>query len=137
MKLLDTSVLVDIDRGGVSERVATPDDTGRHAISIVTVTELTLGVDMQYEQGTDSHQQARDDLDRLLARFDVFPITRPIATKAATVIATLKQSGRQIDDLHDVYIAATALTRSLSVVTANVDHFERIDGVGVVDWAEL
>jgi|APHM01.1.fsa_nt_gi Predicted nucleic acid-binding protein, contains PIN domain len=137
MKLLDSSVLVDIDRGGVDDRVATLDDTGRHAISMVTVTELQLGVDMQYEPGTDPHQQAHDDIDRLLARFDIVPITRPIATKAATVIATLQQDGRQLDDLHDVYIAATALTQDIPVVTANVDHFERIDGLSVVDWAEL
>lgn len=137
MKLLDTSVLVDIDRGGVDDRVATLDDTGRHAISMVTVTELRLGADMQYEQGTDAHQQGHDDLDRLLARFDVLPITRPIATKAATIIATLQQDGQRLDDLHDVYIAATALTQNLPVVTANIDHFERIDDLGVVDWAEL
>jgi tRNA(fMet)-specific endonuclease VapC len=137
MKLLDTSVLVDIDRGGVAERVATLDDTGRHAISIVTVTELQLGVEIQYEQGTASQQAAADDLARLLARFDVLPITRPIATKAARVIASLQERGRQLDDLHDVYIAATALTRELPVVTANLDHFERIDGLDVVDWAEL
>ena len=62
MKLLDTSVLVDIDRGGVDDRVATLDDTGRHAISIVTVTELELGVEMQYEAQTDSSQQAPTSL---------------------------------------------------------------------------
>jgi tRNA(fMet)-specific endonuclease VapC len=137
MKLLDTSVLVDIDRGGVAESVETLDDTGRHAISIVTVTELQLGVDMQYEQGTDAYQQARNDLDRLLARFEILPITRAIATKAASIIAILQRDGQQLDDLHDVYIAATALTQELPVVTANVDHFERVDDVRVVDWDTL
>jgi predicted nucleic acid-binding protein len=37
MNLLDTSVVVDIDRGGVEERVARLDDEGRHAISMVTL----------------------------------------------------------------------------------------------------
>ena len=33
MKICDTSVLVDIDRGGVDEKVATLDEAGRHAIN--------------------------------------------------------------------------------------------------------
>jgi tRNA(fMet)-specific endonuclease VapC len=33
-----------------------------------------------------------------------------------------------------VYIAATARSEELPVLTANVEHFERIDDVRVVDW---
>jgi tRNA(fMet)-specific endonuclease VapC len=33
MKICDTSVLVDIDRGGVDEKVATLDEADRHAIN--------------------------------------------------------------------------------------------------------
>jgi tRNA(fMet)-specific endonuclease VapC len=137
MKLLDTSVLVDIDRGGVDRKVETLDDEGRHAISMVSVTELRLGVDMQYERGTPGHQRAIEDVDRLLARFDVHSITRPVATTAAAMVATLKERGEPLNDLHDVYVAATAHTEDLPVVTANVDHFERFDDLRVVDWAEL
>lgn len=89
MKLLDTSV-VDIDRGGVDRRVAKLDDEGRHGISIVTVTELRLGVNKQYDSGTAAYDQAVDDLVRLLARFEVFEVTRPIAIAAADVIADLR-----------------------------------------------
>jgi tRNA(fMet)-specific endonuclease VapC len=137
MKLLDTSVVADIDRGGVDERVQTLDDQGRHAISMVTVTELHLGVDLQYDHGTDAHQQAVDNLDRLIARFDVHPISRAVATTAAESIATLKEAGEPLHDLHDVYIGATAKTQQLPLVTGNVDHFERIDGLTVLDWEEF
>ena len=136
MKLLDTSVLVDIDRGGVDRKVEKLDDEGRHAISMVTVTELRLGVNLQYEMGTAGRQTALDGIERLLARFDVVPVTRPVATAAADVIASLKRNGEPLDDLHDVYIAATARTEQLPVLTANVDHFDRIDDVQVVDWSE-
>ena len=137
MKICDTSVLADIDRGGVDAKVARLDDEGRHAISIVTVTELRLGVEIQYDRGTDRHAAACEDLDRLLSRFDILPISRPVATTAATTIATLRASGDRLDDLHDVYIAATAATEDLPVLTANVDDFERIGGVRVVDWNEF
>lgn len=137
MKLLDTSVLVDIDRGGVDQKVHKLDDQGKHGISMVTVTELRLGVDLQYDLGTDRHAEALDDLDRLLARFDIHPVSRPVATTAAEIIAELRGDGQRLDDLHDVYIAATARTQGLPVVTANVDHFDRIDGIRTVDWDEF
>jgi len=137
MKLLDTSVVVDIDRGGVDEKVRTLDEQGRHAISMVTVTELRLGVELGDDRGSDDYRQARDGLDRLLSRFEVYPISRPVATVAAEIIATLRESGQRLDDLHDVYVAATARVQQLPVVTANVDHFERIEDLQVVDWTDL
>lgn len=134
MKLVDTSVVVDIDRGGVDDRVVKLDDEGRHAISGVTLTELRLGVNRQYERGTDAHTEAVEDLERLVARFELVEVSRPIAVAAADVIAELGDRGEPLDDLHDVYIAATGLTEQLPVLTGNVDDFERIDDVSVVDW---
>lgn len=134
MKLCDTSVVVDIDRGGVDQRVAKLDDEGRHAISIVTVTELRLGVNKRYDPETAAYDRAVEDLARLLARFEIINVTRPIAVAAAAIIADLQESGAALNDLHDVYIAATARTEQLPVLTANVDDFDRIDGVRVVDW---
>ncbi|MDL5363436.1 type II toxin-antitoxin system VapC family toxin [Halalkalicoccus sp. NIPERK01] len=133
MKLLDTSVLVDIDRGGVGERVRKLDDAGRHAISIVSVTELQLGIEKQYGDD-DSRDEATEEFERLLSRFEILPLTRPIATDAATIIADLQRRGEPLHDLHDVYIGATARTERLAVLTANVDHFDRMDDVRVIDW---
>lgn len=135
MKLLDTSVVVDIDRGGVDERVSKLDSEGPHAISAVTVTELRLGVNKRYESDTPAYREAVDGLDRLLARFDVLPVSRSVAVAAADVIDSLQNDGNSLNDLHDVYIGATARTDQLPVLTANVDHFDRIDGIDVVDWA--
>lgn len=49
----------------------------------------------------------------------------------------LQQEGQPLNDLHDIYVAATALTQELPVVTANVDHFDRINALRVVDWDTL
>jgi predicted nucleic acid-binding protein len=134
MKLIDTSAIVDIDRGGVEDRVAKLDDEGRHAISTATVTELRLGVNKQYDSGTETHSEAVTDLNRLLSRFDLLEIHRAVAIAAADIIDTLQRQGEPLHDLHDVYIAATARTEQLPVLTANVAHFERIDDIDVVDW---
>jgi len=134
MKLLDTSVLVDIDRGNVDRKVQALDEEGRHAISMVSVTELRLGVNLRYDMGTEAYHEALEDLERLLARFEIIPVSRPVATAAADIIGTLTTRGEQLNDLHDVYIAATARTQQLTVLTENVSHFERVDDVSVTDW---
>lgn len=136
MKLCDTSVLVDIDRGGINQKVQRLDDEGHHAISVVTVTEMRLGVEFQYEAGTDEHQNALRDLDRLFSRFNVIPVSRSVATAAASIIGSLNRSGEPVDDLHDVYIGATARTEELQVLTDNVDHFDRIPDIEVVKWTD-
>lgn len=137
MKLCDTSVLVDIDRGGVADRVEKLDAEGRHAISMVTVTELRLGIELGVESAAEADHDAIDGLERLLARFEILPVSRAVAIDAATIIATLKQRGEPLNDLHDVYIAATARTERLPVLTANVSHFERIDDLEAVDWTSF
>jgi tRNA(fMet)-specific endonuclease VapC len=134
MKLCDTSVLVDIDRGGIDGKVHRLDEQGLHAISMVSVTELRLGVNLGYDESSEAHREAMDGLERLLSRFEIKPVSRAVATAAADIIATLKNRGDPIDDLHDVYVAAMARTEQLPVLTANVDHFERIEGVDVDDW---
>ena len=53
---------------------------------------------------------------------------------AADITSALQRRGEPLHDLHDVYIGATAVTSQLSVLTANVDHFDRMDDVTVVDW---
>lgn len=136
MKLVDTSVVVDVDRGGVDDRVARLDDEGRHAVSAVTLTELRLGVNRRYDPGTASHDDALDALERLLARFDVKDVDRATAAAAADIIDELRRGGRSLGDLHDVYVGATARTEQLPVLTANVSHFDRIEDVRVVDWSE-
>ena len=135
MKLVDTSVVIDIDRGNAGDRVITLDDEGRHAISAVTITELRLGVTKRYDQGTDARRDALKALDRLCARFELLPVGRPVSVAAADIIAALQQRGEPLNDLHDVYIAATAYTEQLPVLTANVDDFDRIDGIDAVDWS--
>lgn len=71
MRLVDSSVVVDIDRGGVEDRVAALDDEGRHALNVVSVTELRLGVNKRYDRASEAHGNAMIGLDRLITRFDV------------------------------------------------------------------
>lgn len=69
----------------------------------------------------------------LLVRVEVLPLGRDEAALAGDLLATLQRTGQPIG-VEDVLIAATALTRSLTVVTANEGHFSRIPGLQCVNW---
>jgi tRNA(fMet)-specific endonuclease VapC len=133
MNLLDTSVLVDIDRGTCPEKVERLDDAGKHAISMVTVTELHHGVEKKYGD-TDQYQEMFDSLERLLARFEVLPVSRSVAVTAARIVADLDEKRRPVDSLHDSYVASTALVNGLTLLTANGKHFEPVEGLLLEDW---
>lgn len=97
------------------------------------MTELRLGVNKRYDEGQ-ARTTAHQELDRLLSRFDVVEVDRAAAVAAGDVIADLQDRGVPLHDLHDVYVGAAALVEQVPVLTANVDHFERMSDVSVVDW---
>ena len=48
--------------------------------------------------------------------------------------ATLEKKGQRIEDF-DAAIAAHALARDATLVTANLDHMTRVPGLAVEDWS--
>lgn len=136
MKVLDTAVLIDIDRGGetIREKVERLDEEGPHIISAVSVTELFLGLEKKYETGTETYREARNTLEKLIARFTLFPVDRSVSTVAARIIHSLQANGAPLHDLHDVYIAATGRVTENPVLTSNTDHFTRVEHLMVEDW---
>ena len=55
--------------------------------------------------------------------------------KAAGIYAALKKVGRLVDDA-DILIAASCLSHGYTLITNNVKHFERIDGLQHENWIE-
>jgi tRNA(fMet)-specific endonuclease VapC len=65
----------------------------------------------------------------------ILPITDEIILHAADIYARLYQSGQLIGDA-DILIAATAKQHKLTLVTNNINHFSRIDGLDLENWLE-
>jgi len=60
-----------------------------------------------------------------------YPLTQEILIRAADIQAALL--GRnEIIGLPDTFIAATALHEDLPLLTLNVDHFRRVDGLNML-----
>jgi tRNA(fMet)-specific endonuclease VapC len=129
--LLDTDTLSEVMRGRkftirarALEYVASQ---RRFTFSIITRYEILRGL------------KARGASTRL-ARFErecqasvIVPLTDEIVIAAADIYATLYRAGQLIGDA-DVLIAATAMVRGLPLVTNNLDHFERVQGLAVASW---
>ncbi len=124
--LIDTSVLVDAERGG--ERLAQVPEDDEHAISIITASELLHGVHRAADGAR--RTQRRAFVEHVLTDLEVLPITLEVGRIHADIWAQLEASGDLVG-AHDLWIAATALANGLSIATGNVRDFERIPGLEV------
>jgi tRNA(fMet)-specific endonuclease VapC len=74
-----------------------------------------------------------------LARFlregiEVLPFTESDAASAAAIRSTLEKQKQPIGP-YDTLIAGQALARGLTLVTANVREFARVEGLKWEDWS--
>ena len=118
--LLDTSVIVDLDRLDVAQL---PEKV---AISTVTLAELSCGPSAT----TDRSERARrqDRLQRAEATFDPLPFDIEAARAYGRVCAAVLGQGRQPRRrFADLLIAATALAEELPLVTRNSKDFDGLE----------
>ena len=94
----------------------------------IIVYELRYGA----QRSTDPARE-HSKLDLFLSPFASIPFDDGCARRCAEVRAGLEQSGRVIGP-HDLQIAAVALQHGLTLVTHNMQEFNRIPGLKLDDW---
>lgn len=126
--LIDTDLLVDLERGTSSANVDQVIGDQDRAISVITVSELLQGV----HRATGARRAQRSAfVEHLLAGLRAIPITDPVARVHAEIWAQMAQHGNVIG-AHDLWIAATAVAHGLSVATRNAVDFQRVPGLRVM-----
>lgn len=127
--LIDTDLLIDLERVvGAPGLEALPGDEER-AISVITISELLHGV----LRATGARRaRRRAFVEHLLGALRGIPITEPVARVHAEVWAQLAERGEVIG-AHDLWIAATAVAHGLGLATNNAAEFSRVPGLRVVD----
>jgi predicted nucleic acid-binding protein len=120
--LLDTSVFIARESGRPLDDNLLPEES---AISAVTVAELQAGV----LAASDTEVRAR----RLatletLSDIEILAIDERVAGSWALLRVHLAESGRRLN-VNDLWVAATALTHQIPVVTQDED-FDPVEGVG-------
>jgi tRNA(fMet)-specific endonuclease VapC len=126
--LIDTDLLIDLERVGEAEEAEALLGEEDVAISVITVSELLHGV-LRASGAVRSRRRAF--VEHVLAGLEAIPVTEPVARVHAEVWADLSQRGEAIG-AHDLWIAATALAHELGVATRNASEFDRVPGLRVV-----
>jgi len=60
-------------------------------------------------------------------------IRKETIVKAAEIYAYLKKQGNLIEDA-DILMASIAVVENLVLITNNIKHFERIEGLATENW---
>jgi len=128
--LIDSDVVVDWLNGKDSATLllATLIPDGL-AISLITYGEIYEGIYF----GRDP-KASEAGFRRFLHGVRVLPLNRPIVRRFSFIRGDLRRRGQRIGDL-DILIGATTLHHDLTLVTGNADHFERIDGLRLLEQA--
>lgn len=126
--LIDTDMLVDLERGVSNPEVEDMIGGEDRAISVITVSELLHGV---HRARGAQRTRRRAFVEHLLAGIQAIEITETIARVHADVWAELAATG-QLIGAHDLWIAATALAHGMAVATGNGDEFQRVPGLRVI-----
>ena len=124
MKIVDTDFLIDLQREWASEN-AGPATAFLHAHHGIALAISTVSV-LEFLEGYE-HPRAGE---RLLEAYVRLPVTDSVARRGSRLRRRLRADGQMIGDF-DVLIAATALDAGVPLVTANVTHFERVEGLVV------
>ena len=129
--ILDTTFLVDVLRGDVRDSptaegyIEEMDAAGTGKISSVSVMELWEGIHLA--AATDAERMR---VEQLLDGIHELPFDRDVAMAAGELSAALVSRGEPVGN-SDVMIGATAVVHDEAILTRNVEHFERIDGLDV------
>jgi tRNA(fMet)-specific endonuclease VapC len=67
------------------------------------------------------------------SRCEILDVDLAVMEQASDIYVALKQAGNLIEDA-DILIAAIAIVNNLVLVTDNIKHFSRIDGLQIENW---
>ena len=133
--LLDTNILIDILNGNpeVMEKLAHV-GTQKCCMSTISLHELYYGAQLAREKKEEYFIKEMNKISRLLEDIDVHPLAAD-GKDYAEIKHLLKEQGNMIDDF-DIVIAGQAISEGLIVVTDNIKHFSRIEGLKVENWIQ-
>jgi predicted nucleic acid-binding protein len=129
--LIDTSVLIAIERGELDPARLGGEDEEPVAIAAITASELLHGVHRL--RSAVARTRAERFVERLLAELPVAAFDLDIARVHARLDAEASAAGIALGDA-DLMIAATAVWLDYRVATRDMRSFPKIKGLDVVPW---
>jgi len=99
-------------------------------LSVITLMELYYGA---YKSQKVSSNLAR--IKALESSLAIIPLGKEIVELFGMYKAKLEKAGTPLDDF-DLIIASTALVHNLLLVTNNVKHFRKVQGLKITNWTK-
>jgi len=123
--LIDTSILIDLFRK--------TDKSNAVLISLVKQGyTYCISAVTEYEIYTGTTSEQLEFWDTFLQTTEVLPFDKSTARIAVEINNQLKKKRKQIA-IPDLFIASTAISAKLSLATLNKKHFDRIDGLSMIE----
>ena len=129
MFLLDTDTIIYNMKGNINvQKNLQMHINEQIRISVITLMELYYGARKSQKVSTN------------LAKIKILESTLeiiPVGLESTEIFGLLKEQlekvGNRLDDF-DLIIASCAMAHNLTLVTNNIKHFQRIDGLKLVNW---
>ena len=129
--VLNTTVLIQAERQEFEiDKFAENREEEIFGISVITVAELLHG--LHRADSTKRRLKRSAYVEKVIELFPIYNFDTSIARIYAELWSELSRKGIQVG-AHDLIIGSTALSLGFSVVTYNVRHFERIEGLKIED----
>lgn len=129
--IVDTNVLIRLMQGNerVTRAVSEFESRGTPLrLSSMTQFELFHSIER-----VENPKERRRTIEAVLDSKPIYPADETVMKKAGRIDGRLRANGRAIG-IGDAIIAATALVHEEPVLTENVEHFERVDGIEVESY---
>ena len=100
---------------------------------VIAQAELLVGVELTADGRRKRELRALYET-AIRENTDVLHVTSEVAGQFAAIFTRLRRKGRPIET-NDIWIAATALARNLTLVSSDT-HFHHVDGLRLEDWTK-
>ncbi len=127
MTILDTDYLVALLRGDAAA-AAQADKIKSPKTTIINAFELYYGADRSWNP-----KKSHAEVNSLLKSMDVLEFEMPAVLASAKIQAELMNTGNPVNIL-DVLIAGIVMVNKEELLTRNVNHFNRINGLNWKKW---
>lgn len=131
--VLDTNVLIDAEHSRLALTVITGNGNDNEAyIAVVTVAELLAGVHLA--ETLEARIKRSAFVEGILNAIPSLPFDEAVARTYAELYSHFlkhKPRAQNLPNVHDLQIAATAITNGFPVLTNNIKDFGKIPGLRV------
>lgn len=129
--IVDTNVFIDAENGRVTLFEIEESQQDTLFLAAITVSELLAGAHLANDLEVQNYRQRFAE--NIIENTPILEFDKQVAFTYSKLYANaVRNTSRKKIDVHDLQIAATAITYDYPVLTSNEEDFRRIPGVKVI-----